>query len=171
MEHGPLDVLLRKEKGRVAVGWKITVAKQLASALSYLVTGLGTEGFPAAIRAGNRLRAPFPPAAPLGLAGRPLCRAFPCPPSRSTRSERSHSLPAAPSLAPSFPEVTGRVGSRRLQTPAPRLRFGAGRAGKSHRRARCLHRSPGFRPSGLGGHAPLRRAIPPFLLSPSCRRP
>ncbi|NWX08597.1 TYK2 kinase, partial [Caloenas nicobarica] len=36
VEHGPLDVLLRKEKGRVGVGWKITVAKQLASALSYL---------------------------------------------------------------------------------------------------------------------------------------
>uniref|UniRef100_A0A8C9FY03 Tyrosine-protein kinase n=1 Tax=Pavo cristatus TaxID=9049 RepID=A0A8C9FY03_PAVCR len=36
VEHGPLDVLLRKEKGRVPVGWKITVAKQLASALSYL---------------------------------------------------------------------------------------------------------------------------------------
>uniref|UniRef100_A0A8C0FG62 Tyrosine-protein kinase n=1 Tax=Bubo bubo TaxID=30461 RepID=A0A8C0FG62_BUBBB len=36
VEHGPLDVLLRKEKGRVTVGWKITVAKQLASALSYL---------------------------------------------------------------------------------------------------------------------------------------
>ncbi|OWK49597.1 Non-receptor tyrosine-protein kinase TYK2 [Lonchura striata] len=38
VEHGPLDVLLRREKGRVSVGWKITVAKQLASALSYLVT-------------------------------------------------------------------------------------------------------------------------------------
>ncbi|XP_069737720.1 non-receptor tyrosine-protein kinase TYK2-like isoform X2 [Phaenicophaeus curvirostris] len=36
VEHGPLDVLLRKEKGRIGVGWKITVAKQLASALSYL---------------------------------------------------------------------------------------------------------------------------------------
>lgn len=36
VEHGPLDVLLRKERGRVPVGWKITVAKQLASALSYL---------------------------------------------------------------------------------------------------------------------------------------
>ncbi|NWH58080.1 TYK2 kinase, partial [Geococcyx californianus] len=36
VEHGPLDVLLRKEKGRITVGWKITVAKQLASALSYL---------------------------------------------------------------------------------------------------------------------------------------
>nr|XP_041567721.1 non-receptor tyrosine-protein kinase TYK2 isoform X1 [Taeniopygia guttata] len=36
VEHGPLDVLLRREKGRVSVGWKITVAKQLASALSYL---------------------------------------------------------------------------------------------------------------------------------------
>ncbi|NXG99047.1 TYK2 kinase, partial [Loxia leucoptera] len=36
VEHGPLDVLLRKEKGRVSVGWKITVAKQLGSALSYL---------------------------------------------------------------------------------------------------------------------------------------
>ncbi|NXO88601.1 TYK2 kinase, partial [Certhia brachydactyla] len=32
VEHGPLDVLLRKEKGRVSVGWKITVAKQLGSA-------------------------------------------------------------------------------------------------------------------------------------------
>ncbi|XP_061300111.1 non-receptor tyrosine-protein kinase TYK2 [Pezoporus flaviventris] len=36
VEHGPLDVLLRKEKGRIGVAWKITVAKQLASALSYL---------------------------------------------------------------------------------------------------------------------------------------
>ncbi|NWI39588.1 TYK2 kinase, partial [Picathartes gymnocephalus] len=36
VEHGPLDVLLRKERGRVSVGWKITVAKQLGSALSYL---------------------------------------------------------------------------------------------------------------------------------------
>ncbi|XP_069460191.1 non-receptor tyrosine-protein kinase TYK2 isoform X2 [Ambystoma mexicanum] len=36
IEHGPLDVLLRKEKGRVSPGWKFTVAKQLASALSYL---------------------------------------------------------------------------------------------------------------------------------------
>ncbi|NWV54362.1 TYK2 kinase, partial [Daphoenositta chrysoptera] len=36
VEHGPLDVLLRKEKGRVSVGWKIAVAKQLGSALSYL---------------------------------------------------------------------------------------------------------------------------------------
>lgn len=36
VEHGPLDVLLRKERGRVSVSWKITVAKQLASALSYL---------------------------------------------------------------------------------------------------------------------------------------
>ncbi|NXG11852.1 TYK2 kinase, partial [Sakesphorus luctuosus] len=36
VEHGPLDVLLRKEKGRIGVGWKIAVAKQLGSALSYL---------------------------------------------------------------------------------------------------------------------------------------
>ncbi|NXH32410.1 TYK2 kinase, partial [Myiagra hebetior] len=36
VEHGPLDVLLRKERGRISVGWKITVAKQLGSALSYL---------------------------------------------------------------------------------------------------------------------------------------
>ncbi|NWT07147.1 TYK2 kinase, partial [Mionectes macconnelli] len=39
VEHGPLDVLLRKEKGRISVGWKIAVAKQLGSALSYLVMG------------------------------------------------------------------------------------------------------------------------------------
>lgn len=44
VEHGPLDVLLRKEKGRVTVSWKITVAKQLASALSYLVRGWGHAG-------------------------------------------------------------------------------------------------------------------------------
>ncbi|NWT20886.1 TYK2 kinase, partial [Vireo altiloquus] len=36
VEHGPLDVVLRREKGRIQVGWKITVAKQLGSALSYL---------------------------------------------------------------------------------------------------------------------------------------
>uniref|UniRef100_A0A4X2M7I5 Tyrosine-protein kinase n=1 Tax=Vombatus ursinus TaxID=29139 RepID=A0A4X2M7I5_VOMUR len=36
VEHGPLDVCLRREKGRVPVAWKITVAQQLASALSYL---------------------------------------------------------------------------------------------------------------------------------------
>ncbi|NXN94957.1 TYK2 kinase, partial [Rhinopomastus cyanomelas] len=36
VEHGPLDVLLRRERGRVTLAWKITVAKQLASALSYL---------------------------------------------------------------------------------------------------------------------------------------
>nr|XP_033780179.1 non-receptor tyrosine-protein kinase TYK2 [Geotrypetes seraphini]XP_033780180.1 non-receptor tyrosine-protein kinase TYK2 [Geotrypetes seraphini]XP_033780181.1 non-receptor tyrosine-protein kinase TYK2 [Geotrypetes seraphini] len=36
IEHGPLDVALRKNKGQVTPGWKSTVAKQLASALSYL---------------------------------------------------------------------------------------------------------------------------------------
>ncbi|MGH0143962.1 UNVERIFIED_CONTAM: hypothetical protein FKN15_023556 [Acipenser sinensis] len=36
VEFGPLDVFLRKEKGRVTPQWKFTVAKQLASALSYL---------------------------------------------------------------------------------------------------------------------------------------
>ncbi|XP_060619594.2 non-receptor tyrosine-protein kinase TYK2 isoform X1 [Anolis sagrei] len=36
VEHGPLDVFLRKNKGRIMVGWKFTVAAQLASALSYL---------------------------------------------------------------------------------------------------------------------------------------
>ncbi|KAH0628721.1 hypothetical protein JD844_010169 [Phrynosoma platyrhinos] len=36
IEHGPLDVFLRKNKGRIMVGWKFTVAAQLASALSYL---------------------------------------------------------------------------------------------------------------------------------------
>lgn len=46
VEHGPLDVLLRKEKGRVPVGWKITVAKQLASALSYLVSAGRARGVP-----------------------------------------------------------------------------------------------------------------------------
>lgn len=38
MEFGPLDVFLHREKGRVTPQWKFTVAKQLASALCYLVS-------------------------------------------------------------------------------------------------------------------------------------
>lgn len=36
IEHGPLDVCLRKDKHLITTGWKFTVARQLASALSYL---------------------------------------------------------------------------------------------------------------------------------------
>ncbi|XP_066449671.1 non-receptor tyrosine-protein kinase TYK2 isoform X1 [Eleutherodactylus coqui] len=36
VEHGPLDVCLRKDKALISAGWKFTVARQLASALSYL---------------------------------------------------------------------------------------------------------------------------------------
>uniref|UniRef100_A0A8C9TXD0 Tyrosine-protein kinase n=1 Tax=Scleropages formosus TaxID=113540 RepID=A0A8C9TXD0_SCLFO len=36
VEFGPLDVFLRRERGVVTPQWKFTVAKQLASALSYL---------------------------------------------------------------------------------------------------------------------------------------
>ncbi|XP_037361657.1 non-receptor tyrosine-protein kinase TYK2 [Talpa occidentalis] len=36
VEHGPLDVCLRRERGHVPVAWKVVVAQQLASALSYL---------------------------------------------------------------------------------------------------------------------------------------
>ncbi|CAH2273112.1 non-receptor tyrosine- kinase TYK2 [Pelobates cultripes] len=36
VEHGPLDVCLRRDKLRISAGWKFTVATQLASALSYL---------------------------------------------------------------------------------------------------------------------------------------
>ncbi|XP_031293154.2 non-receptor tyrosine-protein kinase TYK2 isoform X2 [Camelus dromedarius] len=36
VEHGPLDVWLRRERGHVPLAWKLTVAQQLASALSYL---------------------------------------------------------------------------------------------------------------------------------------
>ncbi|XP_017711415.1 PREDICTED: non-receptor tyrosine-protein kinase TYK2 isoform X2 [Rhinopithecus bieti] len=36
MEHGPLDVWLRRERGHVPMAWKMVVAQQLASALSYL---------------------------------------------------------------------------------------------------------------------------------------
>lgn len=46
VEHGPLDVWLRRERGRVPVAWKMAVAQQLASALSYLVCGLGQQGGP-----------------------------------------------------------------------------------------------------------------------------
>lgn len=38
MEFGPLDVFLHREKARVTPLWKFTVAKQLASALCYLVS-------------------------------------------------------------------------------------------------------------------------------------
>ncbi|XP_047199858.1 LOW QUALITY PROTEIN: non-receptor tyrosine-protein kinase TYK2 [Hippoglossus stenolepis] len=38
VEFGPLDVFLRKEKAAVTPQWKFIVAKQLASALSYLET-------------------------------------------------------------------------------------------------------------------------------------
>ncbi|XP_068194062.1 non-receptor tyrosine-protein kinase TYK2 [Antennarius striatus] len=38
VEFGPLDVFLRKEKASVTPQWKFIVAKQLASALSYLET-------------------------------------------------------------------------------------------------------------------------------------
>uniref|UniRef100_A0ABK0LFR2 Tyrosine-protein kinase n=1 Tax=Rattus norvegicus TaxID=10116 RepID=A0ABK0LFR2_RAT len=36
VEHGPLDVWLRRQRGRVPMPWKMVVAQQLASALSYL---------------------------------------------------------------------------------------------------------------------------------------
>ncbi|XP_055520185.1 non-receptor tyrosine-protein kinase TYK2 [Leucoraja erinacea] len=36
VEFGPLDVMLRKEKGKMSPGWSLTVIQQLASALSYL---------------------------------------------------------------------------------------------------------------------------------------
>lgn len=39
VEHGPLDVWLRRQRGRVPMTWKMAVAQQLASALSYLVRG------------------------------------------------------------------------------------------------------------------------------------
>lgn len=38
VEFGPLDVFLRKEKASVTPQWKFIVAKQLASALNYLVS-------------------------------------------------------------------------------------------------------------------------------------
>ncbi|NXF27653.1 JAK3 kinase, partial [Rhodinocichla rosea] len=36
VRHGPLDLYLRKNRGTVTTGWKLTVAKQLAYALNYL---------------------------------------------------------------------------------------------------------------------------------------
>lgn len=38
VRHGPLDLYLRKHRGAVTTGWKLTVAKQLAYALNYLVS-------------------------------------------------------------------------------------------------------------------------------------
>lgn len=45
MEFGPLDVLLHREKAHVTPQWKFTVAKQLASALCYLVSYSINMGF------------------------------------------------------------------------------------------------------------------------------
>ncbi|XP_041336860.1 tyrosine-protein kinase JAK3 [Pyrgilauda ruficollis] len=36
VRHGPLDLYLRKKRGAVTTGWRLTVAKQLAYALNYL---------------------------------------------------------------------------------------------------------------------------------------
>ncbi|NWW03379.1 JAK3 kinase, partial [Oreocharis arfaki] len=36
VRHGPLDLYLRKHRGAVTTGWKLTVAKQVAYALNYL---------------------------------------------------------------------------------------------------------------------------------------
>lgn len=44
VEFGPLDNFLRKEKKHITPQWKFTVAKQLASALSYLVRLLSIDG-------------------------------------------------------------------------------------------------------------------------------
>lgn len=44
VEHGPLDVWLRRERGHVPMTWKMTVTQQLASALSYLVRGVKSWG-------------------------------------------------------------------------------------------------------------------------------
>ncbi|NXT10635.1 JAK3 kinase, partial [Prunella fulvescens] len=38
VRHGPLDLYLRKHRGAVTTGWRLTVAKQLAYALNYLVS-------------------------------------------------------------------------------------------------------------------------------------
>lgn len=45
VEFGPLDVFLHREKARVTPQWKFTVAKQLASALCYLVSYKFNVGF------------------------------------------------------------------------------------------------------------------------------
>lgn len=44
VEFGPLDVFLRKEKSNISPHWKLLVAQQLASALSYLETKKLTHG-------------------------------------------------------------------------------------------------------------------------------
>lgn len=45
VEFGPLDFFLRREKASVTPQWKLIVAKQLASALSYLVSSNSTLFF------------------------------------------------------------------------------------------------------------------------------
>ncbi|KAL4829225.1 hypothetical protein H8958_022456 [Nasalis larvatus] len=66
MEHGPLDVWLRRERGHVPMAWKMVVAQQLASALSYLGKvflplgsdpGVAVAGFvtPKCVPAGERI--------------------------------------------------------------------------------------------------------------------
>lgn len=37
VQHGPLDVFMRRQQSPLTTPWKFQVAKQLAAALSYLV--------------------------------------------------------------------------------------------------------------------------------------
>lgn len=37
VQHGPLDVFMRRQQNPLTTPWKFQVAKQLAAALSYLV--------------------------------------------------------------------------------------------------------------------------------------
>lgn len=48
VEFGPLDLFMHRKSEVLTTPWKFKVAKQLASALSYLVRDLFTEALPVA---------------------------------------------------------------------------------------------------------------------------
>lgn len=43
VQHGPLDVFMRRQQSPLTTPWKFQVAKQLAAALSYLVRANGSK--------------------------------------------------------------------------------------------------------------------------------
>lgn len=45
VQHGPLDVFLRRQQSQLETAWKFQVAVQLASALSYLVRGKSSSTY------------------------------------------------------------------------------------------------------------------------------
>ncbi|NXH47661.1 JAK3 kinase, partial [Dicaeum eximium] len=116
IRHGPLDLYLRKKRGAVATGWKLTVAKQLAYALNYLVSPRQCPVAPSCPRP-----ATFPCPCPVDLRN----PGPPCPLSPGSAAA-AHPCPAAPAHA-RLPRARGHCVSEpgSLGLPADKWGFGA----------------------------------------------